>query len=249
MLLTGKPKRKVVGNPVGRFIYSEKRCKYYGRYLQNNKQYKWSCLYRTEHKSYLYNAFRKYGLKKFTFEIVEECDTGLLNEKEIYYIKLYKSNNKNFGYNLNNGGNNYIGEDNGRSLLTEDDVISIRTLRSQFKTKDEVYDKYKDIISKSGFEDIWQGRRWPHIFVDGAYSKEVRTFQQKLRGGRGHKCLISDEEVIKIRNRYVREQMKDIYEDYKEIYSSLRSFAFVVHGRSYSHLPIYKKRENFWINK
>jgi len=159
MLLTGKPKRKVVGNPVGRFIYSEKRCKYYGRYLQNNKQYKWSCLYRTEHKSYLYNAFRKYGLKKFTFEIVEECDTGLLNEKEIYYIKLYKSNNKNFGYNLNNGGNNYIGEDNGRSLLTEDDVISIRTLRSQFKTKDEVYDKYKDIISKSGFEDIWQGRR------------------------------------------------------------------------------------------
>ncbi len=78
----------------------------------------------------------------------------MLNEKEIYYIKLYKSNDKNFGYNLNIGGNNTIGEDNGRSLLTEYDIIDIRTLRSQFKTKDEVYDKYKDRISKSGFADI-----------------------------------------------------------------------------------------------
>ena len=234
-----------ITNNVNGLIYIGQSINIKTRWKDHRCKKKWN----RQPGSYLYNAFKKYGLKNFTFEIIEECNTDMLNEKEIYYIKLYKSNDKNFGYNLNIGGNNTIGEDNGRSLLTEYDIIDIRTLRSQFKTKDEVYDKYKDRISKSGFADIWQGRRWPHIIVDGAYSEEVRLFQQKLRGGRGSKCLISDEEVIKIRNRYVYEQMKEIYEDYKEIYSSLRSFAFVVHGRSYSHLPIYKKREKIWINK
>ncbi len=61
--------------------------------------------------------------------------------------------------------------------------------------------------------------------------------------------MLSDEEVLKIRRRYVNEKVKDIYGDYKNIYNTVDSFTLVVHGRSYSHLPIYKKREKIWINK
>ena len=50
----------------------------------------------------LYKAFRKYGLENFEFEIIEECEPELLDEKEEYYIKLYDTY-KN-GYNLTIGG-------------------------------------------------------------------------------------------------------------------------------------------------
>ncbi len=199
MLLTGKPKRKDVGNPVGRFIYSKKRGInimvgiykitnningkiYIGqsvsiktRWKDHRSRQKWD----RQPESHLYNSFKTYGLTNFKFNILEKCEPYELNEREIFYINLYKSNKKEFGYNLNGGGDNNIGEDNGRSILTEEDVIKIRNLRADLKTKDEVYVIYKDKISKACFADVWQGRRWPHIVVDGAYSKKVKIFQQK----------------------------------------------------------------------
>ena len=39
----------------------------------------------------LYQAFRKYGLENFTFEVIEECLPKELNQKEIDYISLYES--------------------------------------------------------------------------------------------------------------------------------------------------------------
>lgn len=56
---------------------------------------------------YLLNAFNKYGWDNFEFSII---DTALnleeLNKKEINYIQQYKSCDKNFGYNIELGGNN-----------------------------------------------------------------------------------------------------------------------------------------------
>lgn len=168
----------------------------------------------------------------------------------MYYISLYNSNNKLLGYNLSQGGDNQsVGENNGRALLNEQDIINIRTLRANFKTKNEVYKLYEDRITLNGFTDIWQGRRWHHIKVDGVYSEEIKDFQKSLRGGRGSNAKLQDDEVFKIRKRYVNETVKQIYEDYKDLYSSIKSFESVVHGRSYSHLPIYKKKQKLWINK
>lgn len=50
----------------------------------------------------LYRAFKKYGISKFTFEIVEECQINELNEREIYWIAQYDSFNN--GYNMTLGG-------------------------------------------------------------------------------------------------------------------------------------------------
>ena len=58
---------------------------------------------------YLLNAFNKYGWENFEFIIVDNVETiEDLNEKEIYYINLYKSNDRNFGYNIAGGGKNSI---------------------------------------------------------------------------------------------------------------------------------------------
>lgn len=48
----------------------------------------------------LYRAFRKYGLKNFSFEVLEECKISELNQKENYWIKQFNSNLKDKGYNL-----------------------------------------------------------------------------------------------------------------------------------------------------
>jgi hypothetical protein len=44
-------------------------------------------------------------METFTFNILEECDFSFLNEKEKYWINFYKSNNYEYGYNKNDGGN------------------------------------------------------------------------------------------------------------------------------------------------
>ena len=45
----------------------------------------------------LYQAFKKYGIQNFTFEVVEECTPDELNDKELYYIHKYNSHKT--GYN------------------------------------------------------------------------------------------------------------------------------------------------------
>lgn len=59
-----------------------------------------------ERQAPLYLALRKYGIENFSFEVLEECSQELLNEKEIFWIAHYKSNDRDFGYNVLTGGQN-----------------------------------------------------------------------------------------------------------------------------------------------
>ena len=53
--------------------------------------------------SYLHRAMLADGLENFVFEVIEEVDNSLLNEREIFWIKEYNSLSPN-GYNLTTGG-------------------------------------------------------------------------------------------------------------------------------------------------
>lgn len=61
---------------------------------------------------YLQKSWNKYGENNFEFEILEECSEEELNEKERYYIDLYNTMNRDYGYNLKSGGQdkNYVTE-------------------------------------------------------------------------------------------------------------------------------------------
>jgi len=53
-----------------------------------------------------YNAISKYGIKNFTWEVLEKCDNQKqLNEMEFHYIKQYNTLSPN-GYNLTQGFGN-----------------------------------------------------------------------------------------------------------------------------------------------
>lgn len=52
---------------------------------------------------HMQSAFQKYGESAFSFSVIEECDTSLLNEREQYWIAQYQTFGPR-GYNLTPGG-------------------------------------------------------------------------------------------------------------------------------------------------
>ena len=55
-------------------------------------------------------AIKKYGRENFKKEIIEICNSiEELNEKEIYWIKIFNSIDKNIGYNIAFGGGGKLG--------------------------------------------------------------------------------------------------------------------------------------------
>ena len=192
-------------------------------------------------------AIQKYGINAFTYEILEECSIDKLNEREQYWIKYY--NTIKNGYNCSAGGEQQsLGENNGRAKLTEKDIIQIRKAYANHEKQKDVYEKYKDIISFSYFQNLWQGRSWGHIMPE-VFTKENKNYYiyQNSKGSKGAFAQFTDDEVINIRKRYVNESAKEIYKDYKDRIS-YQSFQQILWGRNYSQLPIYKKREKKWIN-
>lgn len=192
-------------------------------------------------------AIQKYGKDNFIYEIIEECSLEELNQKEQYWIATL--NTVKNGYNCSEGGEQQsIGENNGRSKLTEEDVKKIRQAYADHKKQKEVYEEYKDIISFGYFQNLWQGRSWKHIMPE-VFTKENKEYYiyQNSNGENGSSAQFSNEEVIKIRERYVNESAKQIYEDYQDRVS-YQTFQAMLWGRSYKTLPIYKKKEKKWIN-
>lgn len=86
---------------------------YIGQTIRNiNKriyEYKAAFKYDKFNNNHLGDSFKKYGWDNFEFSIIDNAQTiEELNLKEIKYIQQYKSNQKEFGYNIELGGKNAI---------------------------------------------------------------------------------------------------------------------------------------------
>ena len=120
--------------------------------------------------------------------------------------------------------------------------------RKNHERQKEVYENYKDKITYSSFQAIWQGKSWSHIMPE-VFTEENKNYYiyQNSLGSNGSNAVLTDEEIIRARERYVNESAKDIYEDYKDK-MKYQTFQAMLWGRSYKNLPIYKKKEKKWIN-
>jgi len=70
---------------------------YIGKDKHNNPNYFGSGVILTQ-------AIKKYGKENFQKEILEECDESVVDSREIYWISLLNSSDRNVGYNLTKGG-------------------------------------------------------------------------------------------------------------------------------------------------
>lgn len=59
--------------------------------------------------SYLQNAYNKYGVEAFAFQILEYCEPKKLLEREQFYLDIYNSYDREFGYNLSPTAGNTLG--------------------------------------------------------------------------------------------------------------------------------------------
>lgn len=154
--------------------------------------------------SVFHSAIRRYGIENFEFGILELCEITELDDREKFYISLYETNTRRFGYNIAEGGFSLdnIGENNSSSKLTEKDVYLIRDMYGNKVTKKEAYAKFSDIISMSTFSDVWNGKTWKHIHMD-VYTEENKKYQKNnFDRISNHYRVVSDEDVLKIKNLY-----------------------------------------------
>ena len=109
------------------------------------------------------------GKDAFIYEILEECSIEELSKKEKYWtdkLQATKSGNK-----FDGGLTDVVGSNNPKAKLTEEDIIYIRKAYNNHEKQKDVYEKYKDIISFSYFQNLWQGRSWSHIMPE-VFTKE-----------------------------------------------------------------------------
>lgn len=192
-----------------------------------------------------YNSIRKYGAENFELSIIEEVDKELLNEREKFYISKFDSW-KN-GLNTGPGGevvSTGYGENHGEAKLNNEKVLAIKEelLNRDGLTQYQLAEKYG--VTQSSISHINSGARWTTL---GDYNYPIRK-QGGKTGAKSHRSKLTEEEVITIRKRYVNETGPEIYIDFKDkiSYTTLER---ALTGKTYSHLPTYRKKEKKWINK
>ena len=162
----------------------------------------------------LYTAMREDGIENFSFEIVEECSSQDLNDRERYWIQFFNSYEN--GYNMTLGGDGGSPhETNARALLTIDDVIDIRTMYNNHIPLSEAHKSYSDKITLRGFQKVWRGETWTDVMPE-VYTEENKEFHRTKAKGqkKPHNRVLSDKEIYNI--WCARDRGKNITKYYNE---------------------------------
>lgn len=122
---------------------------------------------------HLYNAVSKYGIRSFSFSIIEECIADKLDERELHWIKYFNTTNRDFGYNLRTdiGGRGFTHEET-KQLIRENNLGEANpNYGNKWSEEKKLYmsklkkKQYEDGLVKVNMEHIRKGidvrnKRW-----------------------------------------------------------------------------------------
>ena len=154
---------------------------YIGKTKHKNKRWRKHISLSKDHdekrkKFYLHKAIKKYGVKNFSYEIIDWFyNENICLKMETVYIKKFNSKNPNFGYNLTYGG-----EGSSGYVHTQE---AIKKISEHAKTR-------------TGKNNPFYGKK---------HSKETlnRINQTKLRTGNwGKKKYLNNKQIEEIRIKY-----------------------------------------------
>lgn len=185
-------------NLINGMIYIGKRQKERSNYLGSGK--------------YLKNAIKKYGKENFKREIIEDNieDSKSLCEREKFWISFYKSNDKNIGYNLTNGGDGVcrgpLSEEHKKKIskalkgrvFSEEDKRKMSEGRIGMKFSEEhIKHMSERIVSKESTEKRvakMKGRK-----ASEETRRKMRESSNPRRGSQNSKSKLNEEQVLEIK--------------------------------------------------
>lgn len=139
------------------------------------------------------NSILKYGLDNFTRDILEWCSSDEeLNDREKYWIKELKANQKQYGYNFTDGGTGgntikYLSEEEKEVRLEK---ISKTKANYSDEQKEELHNKLSKALSaaqkklyENGYENNNKGRKW---YTNGTEDKMCFECPEGYWLGRSH---------------------------------------------------------------
>lgn len=220
---------------IGKSINIKRRWKQHINDLDNNKHI----------NKHLQNAWNKYGKKNFKFELLFKSDDEKeIDQKESYYIDLYKSNKRKYGYNLTSGGEGGSRNEETKekirqsirgigTILTNDDVIKIKLALWCLIDRNDLAKMFK--VSKQVIDQIARGASFGYILAN--LNEDLHHLKQKLIDERNAYILklydegysivdisnltkYSDSIVEKCIYKY-RNVVKDKEEKYQKIYDKV----------------------------
>lgn len=155
---------------------------------------------------YFYNSIRKHGIENFELEILQEGNFSKkeLDEMEITFIRLFKSNNPLFGYNLTLNGEGTSGFKHSLKTIEKQKQIKIGKKASQ-ETKDKMSkvrkgkilsEEHKQKISKSN-KGKPKSQEFKFNLKGHLVSEETREKLSKVNKGRNLGRKMSKEVIEK----------------------------------------------------
>lgn len=164
---------------------------------------------------YLYDAIRCYGVDNFKLEIIETCESRTqLDEREKFWISHFKTTEKQFGYNMNEGGTggrhtqeviDKIAEKRrGRKLTQEHKDKISRSHKGKIKTSEHLENISKGLTgikrsdeTKKKLREISKGRKSP---MEGKFhSEKTRKQLSEFRKGKSLTELIGEDASMKMK--------------------------------------------------
>lgn len=151
--------------------------------------------------SYLHRAMNKDGVNNFIFEVIEEVDNILLNERECYWITYYNSKTPN-GYNITNGGSGTSGY--ARPQTLEEKQKRQKSNKQFFKDHPEKIEEVKKRTTQ-----LWQDEDYRKKVTEGVrkfYDEHPDMFKGKNNPFYGKKH--TEESLKKIKEASKKRQLK-----------------------------------------
>lgn len=160
---------------------------------------KWEHYHNPSPYSFFDQTLIKIGEDCFDFEIIEECSAEELRDKEKYWIKFYNCcvlDNKQGGYNLTHGGEEYRSEENPWAKLSMVQVNEI--IEKLINTKISIQNLAKEYnVHYNTISDINRCKTWAWAHD---YQSNIREESQGslYRGDLNGTAVITEEVAKKI---------------------------------------------------
>lgn len=159
---------------------------YIGISRQKDIQRRWQHGLGYHNNVLFYRAIRKYGWESITHEILYEGLTKAeAEEKEIELIARFKTNDPNFGYNIDNGGNCFGSHSPETKKKISEAQLGIKNhmfgkpspLKGRKQTPEQVE---KNRLSHLGQPSYWKGKHLPPETIEKLRKPKTEEHRRRL---------------------------------------------------------------------